>query len=299
MSMTSDWEAFAWTAWMQSWTMSHGTAQIAEPEAWLQSESNWAMEIAEQQLESDEWEESKQPEIDISAELLDLASDGLSLLVMQTEDLQMRLMHLKECLQLVIKSTAAFHHRPGDDHHSLEKRAAASLICIDKLLKQLTATEAPPLPPKAIMDLRRLQRHMQDAAVLLCSRFIDQRPLQNRGMSHELISRLDAAFTTEGLQDDLLWSRLGDSKSHLFRRDFIGRIGRKHRRNYRRRGRDHAVRTMYLANCAAASQPERSEDAAATKTELHNLSVHELAAKDLTTVLWTVDDNVITFPFRC
>jgi len=291
-----DWEALAWTAWMQSWTMSHGTTQIAEPEAWLHPESNWAMEIAKQQLESDEWEESKQPEIDIFAELVDLASDGLSLLGMQTDDLQMRLMHLRECLQLVIKSTAAFHHRPGDDHHSLEKRAAASLICIDKLLKQLTAKEAPPLLPKVIMDLRTLQRHMQDAAVLLCSRFIDQRPLQNRGMSHELISRLEAAFTTEGLRDDLLWSRLGDSKSHLFKRDFIGR---KDRRKHRRRGRIHAVRTMYMARCAAAIEPERSEDAAATKTELHSLSVEELAAKDLTTVLWTVDDKVITFPFRC
>jgi hypothetical protein len=296
VSMMSDWEALAWTAWMQSWTMSHGTTQIAEPEAWLHPESNWAMEIAKQQLESDEWEESKQPEIDIFAELVDLASDGLSLLGMQTDDLQMRLMHLRECLQLVIKSTAAFHHRPGDDHHSLEKRAAASLICIDKLLKQLTAKEAPPLLPKVIMDLRTLQRHMQDAAVLLCSRFIDQRPLQNRGMSHELISRLEAAFTTEGLRDDLLWSRLGDSKSHLFKRDFIGR---KDRRKHRRRGRIHAVRTMYMARCAAAIEPERSEDAAATKTELHSLSVEELAAKDLTTVLWTVDDKVITFPFRC
>jgi hypothetical protein len=294
--MMWDWEALAWTAWMQSWTMSHGTTQIAEPEAWLHPESNWAMEIAKQQLESDEWEESKQPEIDIFAELVDLASDGLSLLGMQTDDLQMRLMHLRECLQLVIKSTAAFHHRPGDDHHSLEKRAAASLICIDKLLKQLTAKEAPPLLPKVIMDLRTLQRHMQDAAVLLCSRFIDQRPLQNRGMSHELISRLEAAFTTEGLRDDLLWSRLGDSKSHLFKRDFIGR---KDRRKHRRRGRIHAVRTMYMARCAAAIEPERSEDAAATKTELHSLSVEELAAKDLTTVLWTVDDKVITFPFRC
>ena len=107
---------------------------------------------------------------------------------------------------------------------------------------------------------------------------------------------MEAAFTTEGLRDDLLWSRLGDSKSHLFKRDFIGR---KDRRKHRRRGRIHAVRTMYMARCAAAIEPERSEDAAATKTELHSLSVEELAAKDLTTVLWTVDDKVITFPFSC
>ena len=270
MSMMSDWEALAWTAWMQSWTMSHGTTQIAEPEAWLHPESNWAMEIAEQRQESDEWEESKQPEIDIAEKLVDTASDGLSLLARQTDDLQMRLMHVRECLQLVIKSTASFHHRPGGDDHRLEKCAAASLICIDKLLKQLTAMEAPPLPPKAMMDLRMLQRHMQDAAVLLCARFIDQRPLKKRGMSHELISRLEAAFTTDGLQDDLLWSRLGDSKSHLFRRDLIGG---KDRRKNRRRGRSHAMRTRYMADCAAAVEAARSEDAAADRTLLHSLSV--------------------------
>ena len=185
MSMMWDWEALAWTAWMQSWTMSHGTTQIAEPEAWLHPESNWAMEIAKQQLESDEWEESRQPEIDIIAQLVDTASHGLTLLGNATDDLQVWLMHVRETLELVTKSTPSFHHRPGADEHSLEKRAAASLICIDELLKQLTAMEAPPLPPEAIMELRMLQRHMQDAAVLLCSRFIDQRPLQNRGMSHD------------------------------------------------------------------------------------------------------------------
>ena len=125
------------------------------------------MEIAEQQQESEEWEESKQPEIDIAEELVDTASHGLSLLGNATDDLQVRLMHVRETLELVIKSTTDFHRRPGDDDHSLEKRAAASLICMDKLLKQLTAMEAPPLPPEALMELRMLQRHMQDAAVLL------------------------------------------------------------------------------------------------------------------------------------
>ena len=274
----------------------HGTTQIAEAEAWLHPESNWAMEIAEQQQETEQWEESKQPEIDIAEELVDTASHGLTLLGNATDDLQVRLMHVRETLELVIKSTPAFHHRPGADDFSLEKRAAVSLGCIDKLLKQLTAMEAPPLPPEAITEVRTLQRHMQDAAVLLCSRFIDQRLLQNKGMSHALISRLEAAFTTDGLQDDLLWSRLGDSKSHLFRQDFIGR---KDRRKQRRRSRTHAMRMRYMAKCAAAIEPERSEDTAAAKTELHSLSVDELAAKDLTTVLWTVDDNVITFRSSC
>jgi hypothetical protein len=54
-----------------------------------------------------------------------------------------------------------------------------------------------------------------------------------------------------------------------------------------------------MAKCAAAVEAARSEDAAADKTVLHSLSVDELAAKDLTTVLWTVDDKVITFPFSC
>ena len=97
------------------------------------------MEIVKQQQESEQWEESKQPEVDIAEELVDTASHGLTLLGNATDDLQVRLMHVRETLELVIKSTTAFHHRLGDDDHSLEKRASASLICIDKLLKQLTA----------------------------------------------------------------------------------------------------------------------------------------------------------------
>ncbi len=76
-------------------------------------------------------------------------------------------------------------------------------------------------------------------------------------------------------------------------------IGGKDRRKNRRRGRNHAMRTRYMAKCAAEVEAERSEDAAAAKTVLHSLSVDELAAKDLSTVLWTVDDKVITFPFSC
>ncbi len=67
MSMKkSDWEVLAW---MQAWTMLHGATQIAEPEDWWHLESNWAIEIAEQQQESEESEESKRPEIDIAEEL--------------------------------------------------------------------------------------------------------------------------------------------------------------------------------------------------------------------------------------
>ena len=79
--------------------------------------------------------------------------------------------------------------------------------------------EAPPLHPDAMAHLRSLQQHMQDIVVLLSSRFMDQALLQKRGMPQVLISRWEAAFTIEGIQDNLLWCRLGDSKSHIFRKD--------------------------------------------------------------------------------
>ena len=51
-----------------------------------------------------------------------------------------------------------------------------------------------------------------------------------------LISRLEAAFTIEGIQDDMLWCRLGDSKAHIFRKEMRSHRGPS-QRIPRRRGR--------------------------------------------------------------
>jgi len=124
---------------------------------------------------------------------------------------------------------------PGDD---LEMRSAVGLLEIDQLLRQLAANEAPPLPVAAEEALKLLQRHMQDVALLSCSRFIAQTELWSKGISWELLRRLVAAFGQEALEDDSLWSRLGNSKYHVFtqgvrfgeRKHRHGRGGRKSRR---------------------------------------------------------------------
>jgi hypothetical protein len=114
-----------------------------------------------------------------------------------------------------IKTTPAdYHQHPrGDD---LEPRAANALKEVDELLRQQTALEAPPLPPAAIAELKLLQRHVQDVAVLLCGRFIDQRILHTRHIPPELLRRLNTSFTATSLTDPSLRSRLGNSKTEMF-----------------------------------------------------------------------------------
>ena len=110
------------------------------------------------------------------------------------------------CTQLV-------HHAGRDD---LELRAAWTLGDVDELLRQQAAQEAAPLPVAAMEHLRVLQRHCQDVVVLACSRWIDQVFLQCRGIIGPLLSRLEAAFGSAALQNDSLWSRLGNSKHQIF-----------------------------------------------------------------------------------
>ena len=138
---------------------------------------------------------------------------------------------------LSILHRAACKEQSNDRHENqlLEIRAASCLSRIDTVLRQMRKMEAPPLHPDAMAHLRSLQKHMQDIVVLLCSRFMDQALLQKRGMPQVLISRLEAAFTIRGLQDNLLWCRLGDSKSHIFRKEMRSQPYRIPRRRGRAR----------------------------------------------------------------
>ena len=74
-------------------------------------------------------------------------------------------------------------------------------------------------------------------------------------MPQVLISRLEAAFTIEGIQDSLLWCRLGDSKSHIFRTEMRGH-GSPSYRIPRRRGR--ARRTKLEASSSTRPAMARS-----------------------------------------
>ena len=176
-------------------------------------------------------------DIDIAKELLRLASWGLSSVQKATclaECLQLQLASVSHTLTYLMNMPAHCHQHPGCD--DLELRAARALVTVDELLRNQTV---PPLPPAAVDELKLLQRHAQDIALMACSRFINQATLQSKGIPTELLSRLQAAFTYSGIQDDHLWSRLGNSKFHVFtqcrkfgeRKHRHGRGGRKSRRN--------------------------------------------------------------------
>ena len=180
------------------------------------------------------------PDIDIAAELLRVASWGLSSVQKVTclaECLRKQLASVSHTLTYLMNMPAHCHQHPACD--DLELRAARALVKVDELLRNQTVREAPPLPPAAVDELKLLQRHAQDIALMACSRFINQATLQSKGIPTELLSRLQAAFTYSGIQDDHLWSRLGNSKFHVFtqcrkfgeRKHRHGRGGRKSRRN--------------------------------------------------------------------
>jgi hypothetical protein len=194
-------------------------------------------------------------DIDIAAELLRLASWGLSSVQKATclaECLQLQLASVSHTLTYLMNMPAHYHQHPGWD--DLELRAARALIEVDTLLQNQTVRTAPPLPPAAVDELKLLQRHAQDIAVMACSRFINQATLQSRRIPTELLSRLQAVFTYTELQNDDLWARLGNSKYHVFTEgSHFGERKHRHGRGGRK-SRSTVIRlTEYQASSAASS----------------------------------------------
>jgi len=176
-------------------------------------------------------------EIDIAIELDRLSSEGLRFVeapTLQAGDLPAQLANVHHTLRYV-STVAQWPLILHDD--MLEWRAALALLDVDELLRQQAEEEVPPLPTAAVQDLKQLQQRYQDIAVLACSRGIDQSLLQGKGIPEVLLARLQAAFG-HALQDDGLWSRLGNAKYHIFtqgarfgeRKHRHGRGGRKSRR---------------------------------------------------------------------
>ena len=194
-------------------------------------------------------------DIDIAAELLRLASWGLSSVQKATclaECLQWQLASVSHTLTYLMNMPAYYHQHPGWD--DLELRAARALIEVDTLLRNQTVRTAPPLPPAAVDELKLLQRHAQDIAMMACSRFINQATLQSRRIPTELLSRLQAVFTYTELQNDDLWARLGNSKYHVFTEgSHFGERKHRHGRGGRN-SRSTVIRlTEYQASSAASS----------------------------------------------
>jgi hypothetical protein len=160
-------------------------------------------------------------EIDIAAELQRVASEGVAI-VAGAECLQVQLAHTSNTLAFMPTV-----HWPGD---GLELRAALALQEVDELLlRQQTAQQAPALPPAAVEQLKSLQRHAQDVVVLVHCRYINQNILRCKSIPTELLLCLEATYGTGLNHDASLWSRLGNSKYHIFTHGL--RFGdRKHRR---------------------------------------------------------------------
>jgi len=212
-----------WTHWghdMQlAWIHAAMQANYTGHEAWQAYTGHDGPQEFEDECDNEDEDYGFQ-ENDIAAKLLHSADEGLAVIA--------NAVHLADCLLLRvqlagisntfanIKTTPAdYHQHPrGDD---LEPRAANALKEVDELLRQQTALEVPPLPPAAIAELKLLQRHVQDVAVLLCGRFIDPRILYtSRHIPPELLRRLNTSFTATSLTDPSLRSRLGNSKTKMF-----------------------------------------------------------------------------------
>jgi len=237
----------AWQHWWATWVQDSIMRQM-----W------WPLPQGDAFDEADAEQEEGFHEIDINGELFRVSCDGVREVekAMLADDcLRLQLAPVKWILEYV-SDTAALQSAPvksiseyasdaaylprddvtaGDD---VESRAAWALCHVDELLRQQADQEAPPLPALALESMKLLQRHLQDIALLACGRFVSQTILQSKGIQHELLRRLEAAFGQAALQDDSLWSRLGNSKFHCFtpgtrfgeRKHRHGRGGRKSRR---------------------------------------------------------------------
>ena len=154
-------------------------------------------------------------EINVFEELMRVATEGLTLLKTLGDGLRQQLWSCEDIFGRV-QVAMANPPRPGGD--DLNRRAARALLTVDSIVRIESARPAPPgLPePVVVRDLKHLQRHSQDAILLACCRFVDQRDLQRKGIHGELLLCLEDAFPQGALLDDDLWSRLGNSKYHVF-----------------------------------------------------------------------------------
>ena len=97
--------------------------------------------------------------------------------------------------------------------------------------------------------------------MLTCVRWLDQRMLQGKGTPPQLLGRLEAAVGNAALQDDSLWSRLGNSKKHLLGVQGNGRRRRRGRRNQIEAAEDEVMEAGDpVASSSAASSSAANSD---------------------------------------
>ena len=256
----------AWMTWMQAAMQADYTGHEA-----LQAYTghDGPQEFEDEYEYDDEDYGFQEIDIDIAAELLHIADEGLAVVA--------NAVHLADCLLLRvqlgdisdtfadIKTTPAdYHQHPRGDY--LELRAANALKQVDELLRQQTALEAPPLPPAAIAELKVLQRHAQDVAVLLCGRFIDQRILRTRRIPAEMLHRLNTSFTATSLADVTLRSRLGNSKTKVFQPGVSYGPGKRTRGDRRKAKKDNQRNRAEAADLDDHASPTEARNPAASSS---------------------------------
>jgi len=259
------------TEMMNDWMV-----QVAWMQVIMMAQMGWPLpnDAAGGAEEADDEEQENFFKIDITAELLKITTDALGMVAKATQAadcLRAQLAYVKYTLEYVF-DTIQFQFFKDSDSDYLESRAARALDEVDELLRQQATKEAPPLPAAAVEYLRLLQRHLQDVALLACSRFLDPTVLQSKGIHPDLLARLEAAFGQAALQDDSLWSRLGNSKYHVFtpglhfgeRKHRHGRGGRKSRRSQSDTAEDEA--STETGNPATSSAASSSADLPAATT---------------------------------
>jgi hypothetical protein len=188
---------------------------------------------------------------DIAAELLSKATQGLSAVwsTIRTADraecewLRVQLISVIETLTLFTTTPVyKLQHWHDDD---LELQSANALRHVDELLLQQ-------MPPAALEELKLVQVLLQDVAVLACSRGLDETILRAKGIPTQLLDRLEASFK-EGLENNALWSRLGNSKYHCFTEGVrFGERKHRHGRSIRRRN---AASSLAASSSASSGHP--------------------------------------------
>ena len=223
----ADWLAAMSEYWAMQVAWTHGPDWQAAMNGYWATQVAW-MQASMKAQDADYAERSDAgtdgQEIDITGKLTRVSSTGLSQVekaTLKADCLRAQLANVKHTLEHVsdmmdMVETFQFFPYPGGD--DLELRAARAFMEVRELLRQQAAQEAPPLPAAAVEDLKLLQLHTADVALLLCSRFISQRILKIKGIAPELLARLIAAFGKEAIDDDDIWARLGNSKYQLHTR---------------------------------------------------------------------------------
>ena len=176
----------------------------AWPQPWQEPYPYYDLDVIAE--DEDEDDEGVFTEVDIPRELDRVATDALAVIV---NIIRKKEIWRKPLLSVINTFSTHLEKATLISDQDLMVQLASALTTVDAMVKGQK--------DDAVLSLmKELQRHAQDATVLACSKFIDHNVLFKKGVPKELLDRLELAFIRGALDNDDLWSRLGNSKYHLF-----------------------------------------------------------------------------------